>query len=164
MSIYQQLLEANKDYSASFDRSKLATVPAKKLAIVVCMDARLTVEDFLGLRTGDAHIIRNAGGIVTEDALRSLVISYKLLGTREVLVINHTDCGMLTFKDEDLRQQLAQDTGVDTSDFEFHAFEDLEANVQAQVQKIKDSPLVPDDISVHGLIFQVEDGRLREVV
>lgn len=164
MSIYQQLLEANKGYSASFDRSKLAMPPAKKVAIVVCMDARLTVEDFLGLRTGDAHIIRNAGGIVTEDALRSLVISYKLLGTREVLVINHTDCGMLTFKDEDLRQQLGQDTGADTSDLEFHAFEDLEANVQAQVQKIKDSPLVPDDISVHGLIFQVEDGRLREVV
>lgn len=164
MSTYEQLLDANQRYSASFDRSNLAMPPAKKLAIVVCMDARLTVEDFLGIRTGDAHIIRNAGGIVTDDALRSLIISYKLLGTREFLVINHTDCGMLTFKDEELRQALAQDTGADTSGLAFHAFNDLEANVRAQVQKIKDSPLIPEDIPVHGLVFQVEDGQLREVV
>ena len=164
MNIYQETLDANQRYSASFDRSKLAMPPAKKLAVVVCMDARLTVEDFLGIRTGDAHIIRNAGGIVTEDALRSLIISYKLLGTREFLVINHTDCGMLTFKDEELRQKLAQDTGADTHGLEFHAFDNLEANVRAQVQKIKESPLIPDDIPVHGLIFQVEDGQLRQVV
>ncbi len=164
MSIYQQVLDANRRYSASFNRSRLAIPPAQKLAIVACMDARLTVEDVLGLRTGDAHIIRNAGGIVTDDALRSLIISYELLGTREFLVINHTDCGMLTFKDEELRQKLAEDTGADTSRLEFHAFKQLEANVRAQVQKIKDSPFIPDDIPVHGLIFQVEDGRLREVV
>lgn len=162
--LYEELLEANDRYAAPFDRSRLAMPPARQLAVVVCMDARLTVEDFLGLQTGDAHIIRNAGGIVTDDALRSLIISYKLLGTREFLVINHTDCGMLTFKDEELRQKLAEDTGADTSGLEFHAFEDLEANVRAQVQKIKDSPLIPDDIPVHGLIYQVEDGRLREVV
>ncbi len=164
MALYEELLEANARHAVSFDRSKLAMPPARKLAVVVCMDARLTVEDFLGLRTGDAHIIRNAGGIVTDDALRSLIISYKLLGTREFLVINHTDCGMLTFKDQELREKLAEDTGVDTSGLEFYAFENLEANVRAQVQKIKDSPFIPDDIPVHGLIYQVEDGRLREVV
>ncbi len=164
MSIYEQILDANRRYGASFDRSKLAMPPARQLAVVVCMDARLTVEDFLGLRTGDTHIIRNAGGVVTDDVLRSLIISYKLLGTREFLVINHTDCGMLTFKDEELRQKLVEDTGADTSGLVFHAFVDLEANVRAQVQKIKDSPFIPGDIPVHGLIFQVEDGRLREVV
>ncbi len=164
MGVYEDLLKANEHYAASFDRSKLAVPPAKKLAVVVCMDARLTVEDFLGLRTGDAHVIRNAGGLVTDDALRSLIISYKLLGTREFLVINHTDCGMLTFKDDELRRQLTADTGVDASHLHFHTFEDLHANVRAQVQKIKDSPFIPDDIPVHGLIYHVENGRLEEAV
>ncbi len=164
MSLYEELLKANEHYAASFDRSSLTAPPARKLAVVVCMDARLTVEEFLGLRTGDAHIIRNAGGIVTEDALRSLIISHKLLGTREFLVINHTDCGMLTFKDEDLRRRLAEETGADASELEFHAFDNLEANVRAQVQKIKDSPFIADDVVVRGLIYDVKTGRLREVV
>ena len=160
---YEQLLSENQRYAAHFDRSRLAKPPARKLAVVVCMDARLAVEDLLGLRTGDAHIIRNAGGIVTEDALRSLIISQRLLGTRQVLVINHTDCGMLTFQDDDLKAKLARETGVDADHLEFHSFSDLEANVAAQVQKIRSCPFLLHDVEVHGLIFQVEDGLLREV-
>src|SRR5271155_2988122 len=112
MSITNEVLAANQKYAASFDQANLAMPPAKKLAILACMDARLTVEQFCGLKTGDAHIIRNAGGIATEDALRSLIISHHLLGTQEFIVINHTDCGMVTFKDEALRKQLEQKTGA----------------------------------------------------
>ena len=160
----EHVVHANKQYSEKFDRSKLAMPPAKKLAIVACMDARLTVEEFLGLKTGDAHIIRNAGGIVTDDALRSLIISQRLLGTREILVINHTDCGMLTFKDEDLRKRLHQETGADASALHFYAFPNLEENVRAQVKKIKDSPFILKEVPVHGLIYHVENGQLQEVV
>ena len=163
-ALYERLLGANEYYATQFDRSRLAMPPAKKLAIVVCMDARLTVEDFLGLKTGDAHIIRNAGGIVTEDALRSLIISQRLLGTRQVLIINHTDCGMLTFRDDDLKARLTEETGVDAEHLRFHSFSNLEANVRAQVEKIKDNPFILPDVEVHGLIYQVEDGRLRQVV
>lgn len=162
-ALYERLLDANQYYATQFDRSRLAMPPARKLAIVVCMDARLTVEDFLGLKTGDAHIIRNAGGIVTEDAMRSLIISQRLLGTRQVLVINHTDCGMLTFRDDDLRSRLTKETGVDADHLKFHSFSDLEANVRAQVEKIKNSPFILPDVEVHGLIYQVEDGLLRQV-
>jgi len=161
--LYGQLLSENRRYAAHFDRSRLAIPPARKLAVVACMDARLTVEDLLGLKTGDAHIIRNAGGIVTKDALRSLIISQWLLGTREVLVINHTDCGMLTFQDDDLKTRLTRETGADAGHLAFHSFSDLEANVAAQVQKIRSSPFILHDVEVHGLVFQVEDGLLREV-
>jgi carbonic anhydrase len=165
VSYYREhIVPANKQYAETFDRSKLAMPPAKKLAVVACMDARLTVEEVLGLKTGDAHIIRNAGGIVTDDVLRSLIISQRLLGTREILVINHTDCGMLTFKDEDLRQRLKQETGADASHLHFHAFPNLEENVRAQVKKIKDSPFILKDVPVHGLIYHVENGQLQEVV
>jgi len=163
MTYYEQALEANRRYAASFDCSKLAMPPSKRLAIVVCMDARLTVEEFLGLKTGEAHIIRNAGGLVTDDARRSLIISYKLLGTREFFVINHTDCGMLTFTDEQLREQLTKDTGADASSLAFYAFKNVEENVRAQVAKIKSSPFIPKDIPVRGFIYQVENGLLKEV-
>jgi len=163
MAYYEQALEANQRYVESFDRSKLAMPPSKKLAIVACMDARLTVEEFLGLKTGDAHIIRNAGGLVTDDAVRSLIISYTLLGTREFFVINHTDCGMLTFTDEQLREQLTKDTGADASLLAFYAFKNVEENVRAQVAKIKNSPFIPKDIPVRGFIYQVENGLLKEV-
>jgi len=163
MAYYEQALEANQRYVESFDRSKLAMPPSKKLAIVACMDARLTVEEFLGLKTGDAHIIRNAGGLVTDDAVRSLIISYTLLGTREFFVINHTDCGMLTFTDEQLREQLTKDTGADASSLAFYAFKNVEENVRAQVAKIKNSPFIPKDIPVRGFIYQVENGLLKEV-
>ncbi len=164
MSIIQELLISNAAYAASFDRSQLASPPAKRLAVVACMDARVTVEEILGLRTGDAHIIRNAGGVVTDDVIRSLIISYKLLGTREFLIINHTNCGMATFTDEELQQRMAKEHGVDASQIHFHAFGDLRENVEAQVQKIRQSPFIPQAIPVHGLIFRVEDGRLEHVV
>lgn len=165
MSYYREhIVDANKRYAEKFNLGHLPMPPAKKLAVVACMDARLTVEEILGLKTGDAHIIRNAGGIVTDDALRSLIISQRLLGTREILVINHTDCGMLTFKDEDLRQRLKQETGADAGHLHFHAFPNLEENVRAQVKKIKDSPFILKDVPVYGLIYQVENGKLQEVV
>lgn len=163
MSYYEQSLKENQRFAESFDRSKLAMPPSKKLAVVACMDARLMPDQVLGLRIGEAHIIRNAGGLVTDDALRSLIISYKLLGTREFFVINHSDCGMLTFTDGQLREQLAKDTGADAGALTFHAFDDLEENVRAQVARIKDSPFIPKDIPVRGFIYQVETGLLKEV-
>jgi len=164
MSMRDESLRANERYAASFRHGSLPMPPARRLAAVVCMDARLMPDQFLGLNIGEAHIIRNAGGIVTDDALRSLIISHKLLGTNEFFVINHTDCGMLTFDDEDLRRRLKEETGADASGLQFHAFKSLEDNVRAQVQKIKSSPFLPDDIPVSGFIYQVEDGRLRQVV
>ncbi|MDQ3871097.1 MAG: carbonic anhydrase [Chloroflexota bacterium] len=161
-SEYARTLAENERYAAQFDRSRLALPPARKLAVLACMDARLTVEDVLGLRTGDAHIIRNAGGLATDDAIRSLVISQQLLGTQEVVVIEHTGCGMLTFRDDEVRGQLAAQTGVD-SDLALHAFPDLESNLRTQVERIRAHPWTKD-VPVHGLIFEVETGRLREVV
>jgi len=161
--LLRDLLRTNTDYAEVFDRSKLVIPPAKKLAIVACMDARLTVEEFLGLRTGDAHIIRNAGGIVTEDAVRSLIISHELLGTREFLVINHTDCGMLTFKDKDLQDKLTEKTGVNAAKVNFHAFGDLEENVRTQVERIRTNPFLPKDIPVTGFVYDVRSGKLNRV-
>ena len=163
MPAYEDALAANVEYAGRFNLSQLPMPPAKKLAIVACMDARLTVEDFLGLKTGDAHIIRNAGGIVTDDELRSLIISHKLLGTDTIFVINHTDCGMLTFTDLQLQQRLKEETGLDASGIAFYSFKDWEGNVRAQVKKIKDSPFIPDSVPVHGFIYDVNTGRLNEV-
>jgi len=152
-------LAENARYAAQFDRSDLPLPPGRRLAVLACMDARLTVEDVLGLRTGDAHIIRNAGGLATDDAIRSLVISQHLLGTEEVIVIEHTGCGMLTFEDEPVRASIAQETGV-RIDLPLHAFRDLEANLKAQVQRIRSHPWVKA-VPVSGLIYEVETGRLR---
>ena len=158
---YERALAENRRYAAQFDRSALPGVPGRKLAVLACMDARVTVEDILAIRTGDAHIIRNAGGLATDDALRSLIISQQLLGTEEVIVIGHTRCGMLTFKDDEVRRRLAEQTGVDV-DVTFHAFQDLEANIRAQIERINAHPWTKD-VPVHGLIYEVETGRLREV-
>ncbi len=164
MSVIAETLEANKHYADKFTLGDLPMPPGKKLAVVACMDARLTIEDILDLKTGDAHIIRNAGGIVSEDALRSLIISHHLLGTQEFIIINHTDCGMRTFKDEDLRTKLQQQTGTATvAPAHFHAFGDLEENVRRQIQKVKSHPWIPDDIPVRGFIFDVKTGKLNEV-
>ncbi|MBI4513726.1 MAG: carbonic anhydrase [Gemmatimonadetes bacterium] len=164
MSVIDEVLGANETYAKEFRLAELRIPPARKLAIVACMDARLDVEQILGLKPGDAHIIRNAGGIVTEDALRSLLISHYLLGTREWMVINHTDCGMLTFRDEDLRTRLQGSTGTAVvSPAHFYAFTDLEENVRQQVQKLKSHPWVPEDVPVRGFIYDVKTGRLREV-
>lgn len=164
MSTTDDLLQANRRYADHFNLENLAVPPARKVAIVACMDARLTVEQFLGLKTGDAHIIRNAGGIITEDALRSLVISQQLLGTNEVLIINHTDCGMLSFKDDDLRQKLEKETGVAVvAPVTFHAFRDLEENVRQQIDRVRSHPWIAKHISVRGFIYDVKSGRLNEV-
>ena len=128
------------------------------------MDARLTVENALGLSTGDAHIIRNAGGIATDDAIRSLLISHELLGTEEFLVINHTNCGMLTFTDKDLQQKLTKKYNLDASGLEFHSFPNLEDNVRDQVNKIKSTPFLPNEIPVYGLTYNVKTGKLKRIV
>jgi len=163
MGVYEETLEANQQYGQSFGLAHLPMPPSRKLAVLACMDARLTVEHFLGLKTGQAHIIRNAGGLVTDDALRSLIISTRLLGTRTIFVIEHTDCGMLTFQDEQLRQQLKSETGQETSHLHFHAFTDLEENLRAQLRRIRESPFLPRDIELHGFIYDVRTGRLREI-
>jgi len=163
MAVYEETLEANQQYARSFSLAHLEMPPARKLAVVACMDARLTVEQFLGLKTGEAHIIRNAGGLATDDALRSLIISTRLLGTRTIYVIEHTDCGMLTFQDEQLRQQLKAETGKDTSHLRFHTFTDLEANLRTQLRHIRENPFLPPDIELRGFIYDVRSGRLREV-
>jgi len=160
-SEYARALAENERYAAQFDRSALPLPPGRKLAVLACMDARLTVEDVLGLRTGDAHIIRNAGGLATDDAIRSLVISQQLLGTEEVIVVEHTGCGMLTFDDDEVRRDIASRTGHDV-DLPLHAFGDLDANLRAQVDRIRAHPWIKD-LPVHGLIYEVESGRLREV-
>ena len=158
---YARALAENERYAAQFDRSSLPPRPGRRLAVLACMDARLTVEDVLGIRTGDAHIIRNAGGLATDDAIRSLVISQHLLGTEEVIVIEHTGCGMLTFRDEELRHDLAARTGSDV-DLALLAFPELDANLRTQVERIRSHPWTKD-VPVHGLIYEVETGRLREV-
>ena len=158
---YERALQENRRYAAQFDRSALPLPPGRKLAVLACMDARLTVEDVLALRTGDAHIIRNAGGLATDDALRSLVISQQLLGTEEVIVVEHTGCGMLTFQDADVHRDLVAKTGSDV-DLDFHAFPDLETNLRAQVERIRAHPWVKD-VPVSGLVYEVESGRLRQI-
>jgi carbonic anhydrase len=163
MSVTDEVLSANQEYAAKFDLGGLAMPPARKIAILACMDARLSVEQLLGLKTGDAHIIRNAGGIATEDALRSLIISHHLLGTQEFIVINHTDCGMVTFTDDQLLDKLEEQTGTPVvAPAHFHAFKDLEANVRRQVARIKNHPYVRD-IPVRGFVYDVKSGKLTEV-
>jgi len=157
----ERALAENARYAATFDRPNLELPPSRKLAVLACMDARLTVEEVLGLRTGEAHIIRNAGGLATDDAIRSLVISQQLLGTEEVLVIEHTGCGMLTFEDEPVRASIAEATGREV-DLPLHAFPDLEANLLAQVERIRSHPWIKD-VPVTGVVYEVETGRLRQV-
>jgi carbonic anhydrase len=159
----EKIRTANKEYSEHFKYGELKMPPSRKLAILACMDARLTVEDALGLETGQAHIIRNAGGIATDDAIRSLIISHELLGTKEFLVINHTDCGMLTFSDEDLKKKIKEKYNVDGSNLKFHSFSDLKENVRDQVNKIKSTPYLPKDIPVTGFVYDVKTGKLNEV-
>lgn len=159
---FSRAIAENERYTAQFDRSALPIPPGRKLAVLACMDARLTVEDALGLRTGDAHIIRNAGGLATDDAIRSLVISQRLLGTEEVIVIEHTGCGMLTFDDAEVRADIAAETGTEL-ELPLFPFADLEGNLRAQVEIIRRHPWINPDVPVHGLIYEVESGRLRPV-
>ena len=161
-SEYARILADNERYADGFGHAALRSAPTRKLAVLACMDARLTIEAALGLRTGEAHVIRNAGGIATDDAIRSLVVSQHLLGTEEVVVIGHTRCGMLRFPEDEVRRELVESTGLD-ADIDFHAFVDLETTVREQVRRIHTHPWTKD-VPVHGLIYDVETGRLREVV
>ncbi len=164
MSVIDDVLAANESYAARFNLANLPMPPARKLGIVACMDARLNIEEMLGLKTGDAHIIRNAGGIVTGDAVRSLIISHYLLGTQEFMIINHSDCGMLTFKDEELLDRLRRSSGVATvGPATFHSFSNVEANVREQIQKVKSHPWIPQSISVRGFVYDNKTGRLKEI-
>ena len=162
MSITDELLKNNEAYVASFDKGELPLPPAKKVAVLACMDARLNPYGALGLQEGDAHIIRNAGGVVTDDEIRSLAISQRLLGTEEIVLIHHTDCGMLTFTDDEFRQSIEDDTGV-RPEWDSEAFSDLEGDLRQSLARVKDSPFIPKKDSVRGFVYEVETGRLREV-
>ena len=164
MSVTDEVLSANQEYSKTFSLHQLAAPPARRLAVLACMDARLSIESMLGLQTGDAHIIRNAGGIVTEDVVRSLIISQQLLGTQEVVIINHTDCGMLSFKDDELLARLERETGTAVfAPRRFDAFANLEQNVRRQIERVRSHPWIPESIGVRGFIYDVKTGRLHEV-
>jgi len=162
MSVTDDLLGNAKEYADGFDKGDLPLPPARKVAVVACMDARLDPQKVLGLAEGDAHVIRNAGGVVTDDAIRSLSISQRLLGTEEIILIHHTDCGMLTFSDDDFRQQVMEDTGV-KPEWAAEAFSDLDGDVRQSIARIKASPFIPKKDKVRGFVYEVETGRLREV-
>jgi len=162
MPATDQLIANNTVYAASFAKGELAMPPAKKLAVLACMDARLDPARILGLEEGDAHVIRNAGGVATDDAIRSLVISQRLLGTEEIILIHHTDCGMLTFNDDKVKEQIAADTGI-RPPFALEAFPDVDADVVQTVARIKASPFIPHKDRIRGFVYHVETGRLREV-
>jgi carbonic anhydrase len=162
MTVTDELLQNNQRYAERFDKGELSLPPAKGVAVVACMDARLHVSKILGLSEGDAHIIRNAGGVVTDDEIRSLAISQRLLGTREIILIHHTDCGMLTFKDDEFRRQIEEETGV-RPEWAAEAFSDLDSDVRQNIARIKASPFIPHKDSVRGFVYEVETGRLREV-
>ncbi len=164
MASFDEFKQANEQYAARFEGGDLPIPPARKVAVVTCMDARLHPEQFLGLQLGDAHVIRNAGGRVSEDAIRSLVISERLLGTEEIVVVHHTECGMMTFQNEDLAAKIKEDLGVDASGRDFLTFSSLEESLREDVEKVRASDLIPDDISVYGAIYDVKTGELREVV
>ena len=164
MGAIDDALKANERYSQAFEHGGLPMPPAKKLAVLACMDARLDVARILGLQPGDAHVIRNAGGIATEDAVRSLVISQQLLGTREIMLIHHTDCGMLTFRDEDLHRKLRESTGTSAiTPSAFHAFSDLEEDVREQTRRLRSHTWIPKSIPIRGFVYDVKTGALKEV-
>ena len=162
MSVTDEFLANNERYAASFDQGDLPLAPGKKVAVVACMDARLNPYAILGLQEGDAHVIRNAGGVVTDDEIRSLAISQRLLGTEEIILIHHTDCGMLTFSDDEFKAQVQSDTGI-KPEWAVEAFSDLDDDVRQSIARIKANPFIPHKDSVRGFVYEVETGRLREV-
>ena len=161
MSVTDELLENAKSYAEGFDKGDLPLPPAKGVAVVACMDARIVVSRILGLEEGDAHIIRNAGGVVTDDALRSLTISQRLLGTKEIILMHHTDCGMLTFTDDEFKAAVEADTGI-RPQWSPEAFPDLHANVRQSRARIEASPYVPRK-NVRGFVYDVQTGELLEI-
>ena len=161
MSTTDEVITAARDYAATFDKQDLPMPPSRQVAVVACMDARLNVYGLLGLREGEAHVIRNAGGVVSEDVIRSLTISQRLLGTREIMLIHHTDCGMLTFTDDDFKATVESDTGIRPT-WAAEAFADLEGDVRQSMLRIKASPFLPHK-NVRGFVFDVSSGELTEV-
>jgi carbonic anhydrase len=161
MSTTDDVLANAEEYASSFDKGDLPMPPGRKLAVVACMDARLIPTKVLGLQEGDAHVIRNAGGVVTDDAIRSLAISQRLLGTEEIVLIHHTDCGMLTFNDDDFKRSIQDDTGVKPA-WAAEAFPDLDEDVRQSIARIEASPFIPRK-NVRGFVYEVETGKLREV-
>jgi carbonic anhydrase len=162
MTVTDDLLRNNAEFAKSFSKGDLPMPPGKGLAVVACMDARLNVYALLGLEEGQAHVIRNAGGVVSDDVLRSLVISQRLLGTREVILIHHTDCGMLTFTDDQVKADIEADVGL-RPHFALEAFPDLERDIRQSIARIKASPFVPNKDSIRGFIYDVHSGALQEV-
>jgi carbonic anhydrase len=163
VNIFDELMEHNKGYAKRFDLGHLQTPPVKKLVILTCMDSRMDLEQLLGLRVGDAHMIRNAGGIATDDVIRSLILSTHLLGTRAIAVIQHTQCGLMSITDEEFRWRLSAETGRDASHLQFHAFRDIDHNITEQVLRIRQHPFLPKQIQVRGFAYDVATGALREV-
>jgi carbonic anhydrase len=162
VSVTDQLLANNEAYAANFAKGDLPMPPGKKVAVVACMDARLDPARVLGLEEGDAHVIRNAGGVVTEDAIRSLTISQRLLGTEEIILIHHSDCGMVTFTDGAVKDAIEADIGI-RPPFALEAFPDADADIKQSIARIKASPFVPNKDSIRGFVYEVETGKLREV-
>ena len=164
MSVADELLLANQQFVKNFNLGVLAVQPRRRLAVLACMDSRILFERCLGLQPGDAHMIRNAGGIATEDAIRSLIISHHLLDTQEFIIINHTDCGLLKVREEELKKKLTERMGTPVgAPAHFHAFDDLEENVRQQVRRVKSHPWIPKHIPVRGFVYDVKTGELREV-
>ena len=162
MSVTDELIANSAAYAASFDKGGLPMPPGKQVAVLACMDARLNPYGLLGLQEGDAHVIRNAGGVVTDDEIRSLAISQRLLGTKEIILIHHTDCGMLTFTDDAFKRQIQDDTGI-KPEWAAESFTDLDEDVRQSIARIKASPFIPHKDSVRGFVYDVETGQLREV-
>jgi carbonic anhydrase len=164
LSVADELLKANEEFVKNFDLGDLAVRPRRRVAVLACMDSRILFERCLGLHPGDAHMIRNAGGIATDDALRSLIVSHHLLDTQEFIIINHTDCGLLKVKEHELRSHLSEKMGAVASEpAHFYAFDDLEANLREQVQRVKSHPWIPKSIPVRGFIYDVKTGRLAQI-
>ncbi len=164
MSVADELLEANEEFARNFKLGKLSVRPKRHVAVLACMDSRILFEHCLGLKPGDAHMIRNAGGIATEDALRSLIVSHHLLDTQEFIIINHTDCGLLKVREDELKARLSKKMGAPANEpSHFHAFDDLEANVRQQMRRVKSHPWIPKQIPVRGFVYDVKTGKLTEV-
>ena len=163
MSYFEQFMQANQAYVALHGQLNLPIKPKTRVAIVTCMDSRLHVAQALGLALGDAHILRNAGGRVTDDMIRSLVISQQQMGTREIVVLHHTDCGAQTFNNEDFQEHLKCELGVDVSGQDFLPFQDVEESVREDIRLLRECPLIPDDVIISGAVYDVDTGRMIEV-
>jgi carbonic anhydrase len=162
MSSTDELVANNEQYASSFDKGDLPLPPGRKLAVVACMDARLNVYGLLGLNEGEAHVIRNAGGAVTDDVIRSIAISQRLLGTEEIVLIHHTDCGMLTFTDDEFKAGIEKETGI-RPEWAAEAFPELDGDIRQSIARLKASPFIPKKDAIRGFVYEVESGRLREV-